>query len=106
MVESEFSVNTMRTDIMPCYHCAGWWWWCNGVCDVFLAHFRPLSGNWASFKCHGQPEHCVLNPIEHLWDVVEQGLFALDVHPTNLYQLKEAILSVWANISMGSSEGN
>jgi len=16
---------------MPCYHCAGWWWWCNGV---------------------------------------------------------------------------
>jgi len=25
---------------MPCYHCAGWW--CNGVGDVFLAHFRPL----------------------------------------------------------------
>jgi len=23
---------------MPCYHCAGWWWWCNGVGDVFLAH--------------------------------------------------------------------
>jgi len=19
-----------------CYHCAGWWWWCNGVGDVFL----------------------------------------------------------------------
>jgi len=18
---------------MPCYHCAGWWWWCNGVGD-------------------------------------------------------------------------
>ncbi|MBN3307142.1 AGRD2 protein, partial [Amia calva] len=43
---------------MPCYHCAGWWWWCNGVGDVFLAHFRPLSANWASFKCHGLPEHC------------------------------------------------
>jgi len=27
---------------MPCYHCAGWWWWCNGVGDVFLAHFSPL----------------------------------------------------------------
>jgi len=51
MVESEFGVNGMRTwSIMPCYHCAGWWWWCNGVGDVFLAHFRPLSANWASFK--------------------------------------------------------
>jgi len=20
--------------------------------DVFLAHFRPISDNWASFKCH------------------------------------------------------
>jgi len=31
---------------MPCYHCAGCWW-CNGVGDVFLAHFRPLSANSA-----------------------------------------------------------
>ncbi|KAJ0009398.1 hypothetical protein NQD34_001100 [Periophthalmus magnuspinnatus] len=44
--------------IMPCYHCAGWWWWCNGVGDVFLAHFRSLSANWGSFKYHGLPEHC------------------------------------------------
>jgi len=44
---------------MPCYHCTGWWWWwCNGVGDVFLAHFRPLSANWASFECHSLPEHC------------------------------------------------
>jgi len=36
MVESEFGVNRMRTWIlMPCSHCAGWWWWCNGVGDVF-----------------------------------------------------------------------
>jgi len=28
-----------------------------------------------------------LNPIEHLWDVVERELRALDVHPTNLHQL-------------------
>jgi len=26
--------------------------------DVFLALFRPLSANWALFKCHGLPEHC------------------------------------------------
>jgi len=28
------------------------------VWDVFLAHFRPLSANWALFNCHGLPEHC------------------------------------------------
>jgi len=37
--------------------------------------------------------------IEHLWDVVERELRTLDVHPTNLHQLQDAILSVWANIS-------
>jgi len=37
------------------------------------------------------PQSPDLNPIEHLWDVVE--LCALDVHPTNLHQLQDAILS-------------
>jgi len=43
-----------------------------------------------------------LVPIGHclnLWDVVEWELHALDVHPTNLHQLQDAILSIWANIS-------
>jgi len=26
---------------------------------------------------------------------------ALDVHPTNLHQLQDAVLSIWANISKG-----
>jgi len=30
---------------------------------------------------------------------VERELRALDVHPTNLHQLQDAILSIWANIS-------
>jgi len=34
-----------------------------------------------------------------LWDVVEQELRGLDVHPTNLHQLQDAILSIWASIS-------
>jgi len=34
-----------------------------------------------------------LNPIELLWDVVERELRALDVHPTNLHQLQDAIQS-------------
>ncbi len=25
-------------------------WWFNGVGDIFLAHFEPLSTNWASFN--------------------------------------------------------
>jgi len=39
------------------------------------------------------------NRLEHIWDVMEQVLRALDVHPTNLHQLQDAILSIWANIS-------
>jgi len=38
------------------------------------------------------PQSADLNPIEHLWDVVERELRALDVHPTNLHQLQDAIL--------------
>ena len=45
------------------------------------------------------PQSPDLNPIEHLWDVVEQELRALDVHPSNLHQLQDAILSILANIS-------
>jgi len=49
------------------------------------------------------PQSPDLNPIEHLWDVVEQELHALDVlhalNPTNLHQLQDAILSIWVNIS-------
>jgi len=52
-----------------------------------------------SFKLPGPPQLSDLNPIEHLWDVVERELHALDVHPKNLHQLKDAILSIWANIS-------
>jgi len=45
------------------------------------------------------PQHSPdLNPIEHLWDVVKQELSALDVHSTNLHQLKDALLSKSANI--------
>ncbi len=44
MVGSEFGVkNTWRHgSILPCLNGSGWWWWCNGVGDIFLAHFGPL----------------------------------------------------------------
>ncbi len=42
--------------ILPCLSGSGCWW-CNGVGDIFLAHFGPLSTNWASFKRHSLPEY-------------------------------------------------
>ncbi len=40
-----------------------------------------------------------LNPIEHLWDVVEREIRIMDVQPTNLQQLRDAIMSIWTKIS-------
>ncbi len=40
-----------------------------------------------------------LNPIEHLWDVVEREIHIMDVQPTNLQQLCDAIMSIWPKIS-------
>jgi len=44
------------------------------------------------------PQSPDLNPIEHHWDVVERELHA-HIHPKNLHQLQDAILSIWGNIS-------
>ncbi len=44
--------------ILPYLNGSGCWWWCNGVGDIFLAHFGPFSTNWASFKPHSLPEYC------------------------------------------------
>ncbi len=94
--------------------------WCNGVGDIFLANFGHLSTNWASFKRHSLPEYCcwpcpswplrflaimqrfsihILNPIEHLWDVVEREIHIMDVQLINLQQLRDAIMSIWTKIS-------
>ncbi len=40
-----------------------------------------------------------LNPTEHLWDVVERDIFIMDVLPTNLQQMRDAIMSIWTKIS-------
>ncbi len=40
-----------------------------------------------------------LNPIKHLWDVVEQEIHIMDVQLTNLQQLRDAIMSIWTRIS-------
>jgi len=68
--------------------------------DNAPCHKAQIISNW--FREHVNeftvlkwpPQSPDLNPIEHLWDVVEWELRALDVH-----QLQDAILSIWANIS-------
>ncbi len=32
----------MHGSILPCLNGSGWWWWCNGVRDIFLAHLVPI----------------------------------------------------------------
>ncbi len=45
------------------------------------------------------PQSPDLNLIEHLWDVVEREIHIMDVQPTNLQQLCDAIMTIWTNIS-------
>ncbi len=45
------------------------------------------------------PQSPDLNPIEHLWDVVEREIHIMDVQTTNLQQLCDAIITIWTNIS-------
>ncbi len=122
--------------ILPCLNGSGWWWLCNGVGDIFLAHFGPLvpiehclnATDYLSIVAdHVHPlwlqcthilmatssRKCTmsqisnhldwflehdneftllkwpppdLNPIEHLWDVVEREIL-MDVQPANLQLL-------------------
>jgi len=73
--------------------------------DKALCHKALIISNW--FLKHENeftvlkwpPQSPDLNPIKHIWDVVEREFCAMDVHPTNLYQLQDALLSIWTNIS-------
>ncbi len=148
-VGSEFGVKNMKESILPCLNGSGWRWGCNGVGDIFLAHFVPIEHclNATAYlsivadhvhpfmttvhpssdgyfqqdnaPCHKAqiisdwflehdnefsllkwpPQSPDLNPIEHLWNVVEREICIMDMQPTNLQQLRDAIMSIWTNIS-------
>ncbi len=58
------------------------------ISDWFLEHENELS------LLKWPPQSSELNPIEHLWDVVEREIRIMDVQPTNLQQLCDAIMSI------------
>ncbi len=93
MVGSEFGVKNMKAwIILPCLNSSGWWW-CNGVGDIFLAHFGPFSTNWALFKHHSLPEYCWW-PCPSLYDYSvssSDGYFQLYNVPCH----KDQIISDW-----------
>ncbi len=63
------------------------------ISDWFLEHDNEFTLlKWPSQS----PD---LNPIEHLWDVVEREIRIMDVQSTNLQQLRDAIMSIWTKIS-------
>ncbi len=56
--------------------------------DWFLEHDNKLT------LLKWPPQSPELNPIEHHWDVVEREIRIMDVQPTNLQQLHDAIMSI------------
>ncbi len=73
--------------------------------DNTPCHKAQISSDWLlnmtmSWLYQNWPPHSpVRNPIEHLWDVVEQEICIMDVQPTNPQQLRDAIMSIWPKIS-------
>ncbi len=71
---SHILTDYIQQDNAPCHKA-------QSISDWFLEHdneFTLLKWPWRS------PD---LNPIEHLWDVVEREICIIDVQPTNLQQL-------------------
>ncbi len=63
------------------------------ISDWFLEHDNEFT------LLKWPPQSPDLNPLEHLWDVVEREIHIMDVQPTNLQQLCDAIMSIWTKIS-------
>ncbi len=63
------------------------------ISDWFLEHDNEFT------LLKWPPQSPDLNSIDHLWDVVERENRIIDVQPTNLQQLRDAIMSIWTKIS-------
>ncbi len=63
------------------------------ISDWFLEHDNEFT------LLKWPPQSPDLNPIEHLWDVVKREIRIMDVQPTNLQRLRDAIMLIWTKIS-------
>ncbi len=63
------------------------------ISDWFLEHDNEFT------LLKWPPQSPDLNPIEHLWDVVEREIRIMDVQPTNLQKLRDDNMSIWTKIS-------
>ncbi|GFT82122.1 transposable element Tcb2 transposase [Trichonephila clavipes] len=57
-----------------------------GCLDEHSSDFSVI--NWP-------PRSPVLNPIEHLWDILEQGVKGYHTAPTNFTELWTALANIW-----------
>jgi hypothetical protein len=68
--------------------------------DTAPCHNAQIISNWflehdRQFTLLKWPQQSPdLNPIEHFW-VVEREIRIMDVQPTNLQKLRDAIISIW-----------
>ncbi len=63
------------------------------ISDWFLGHDNEFT------LLKWPPQSPDLNPIEHLWDVVEREIHIMDVQLKNLQQMCDAIMTIWTKIS-------
>ncbi len=86
-----YHVNPFMTTVSPSSD--GYFHKAQIISDWFLEH----ENEFTLLKC--PPHSQDLNSIKHLWDVVEWEICILDVQPTNLQQLCDALMSIWTKIS-------
>ncbi len=65
------------------------------ISDWFLEHDNEFT------LLKWPPQSPDLNPIEHLWDVAEREIRIMDVQPTNLQQLRDAMYLIKSCIRDG-----
>ncbi len=88
-VGSEFGVKNMKAwIILPCLNGSDWWWWCNGVGDVFLAHFVPNEHRLnatAYLSIVADHVHPFMTTVYHLlMTTSSREIRIMDVQTTNL----------------------
>jgi len=74
-----------------------------GASSRITHHVRKLKSSQPGFNefavLKWSPQSPDLSPAERLWDVVEQEICIIDMQPTNLQQLHDAIMLIWTKIS-------